>query len=109
MKRAASGLVMLGAAAMVVAFGWWWLTYRDVIQFAYVSAREASYCIVGETDICALARALCRGAHPLTIATYSSMSLWFGFGLLCIGLVVDGWREPDGDDDQPIVPTNFWF
>ena len=109
MKRLAAALVMLGAAAMIVALGWWWLTYRDVIQFAYLSAREAGYCIVGETDICALARALCRGTHPLTIATYSSLSLWAGFGLFCIGLVVDGWRQPEGADDRPIVPTDFWF
>jgi hypothetical protein len=108
-KRLASGLVLLGAAVMIAALGWWWLTYRDVIQFAYISVHEAGYCIVGETDICALARALCRGAHPLAIATYASLSLWLGFGLLCIGLVIDGWRQPEGDDDPPIVPTNFWF
>jgi hypothetical protein len=108
-RRLAAALIVLGVAAMLLALGWWWLTYRDVIQFAYVSAREASYCVVGETDICALARALCRGAHPLAIATYSSLSLWAGFSLLCIGLVIDGWRRPAGDDDRTIVPTDSWF
>jgi hypothetical protein len=109
MRRLAATLVTLGAAAMVVALGWWWLTYRDVIQFAYLPAREAGYCLVGETDICALARALCRGTHPLTVATYSSLSLWSAFGLFCVGLVIDGWRRPEGDDDRSIVPTDSWF
>jgi hypothetical protein len=108
-KRLAASLVMLGAAAMIVAIGWWWLTYREVIAFAYLPAREAGYCLVGETDICALARALCRGAHPLAIETYSSLALWAGFGLLCIGLAVDGWRQPEDADDRAIVPTDFWF
>jgi hypothetical protein len=108
-KRLAPALVMLGAAAMIGALGWWWLTYREVIQFAYLPAREAGYCLIGETDICALARALCRGAHPLAIATYSSLSLWAGFSLLCLGLVIDGWRQPEGHDDRAIVPTDFWF
>ena len=109
MKRLASSLLVLGAAAMVAALGWWWLTYRDVIQFDYLPARQAAYCLVGETDICALARALCRGAHPLDLVAYSSAGLWVGFGLLCIGLIMDGWRQPAHEDDHRIVPHDSWF
>jgi hypothetical protein len=53
-------------------------------------ASQGGYCLVGETDACALARALCRGAHPLDIVGYSSVGLWLGFLVLCAGLIVDG-------------------
>jgi hypothetical protein len=109
MRRIAIALMIVGAVFMLIAIGWWWLTYRDVIGYAYIPAREAGYCLVGETDICALARVLCRGAHPLALANYSSISLWLGFAMLCSGLWMDGWRRPAEHNDRGIVPDEGWF
>jgi hypothetical protein len=114
MNRLGRLLIPAGAAALVLAVGWWWLTYREVIGYGYLPASQAGYCLVGETDVCALARALCRGAHPLDIATYSSVGLWLGFIVLCVGLVLDGWKRADDDQDGggqdiEIVPHGFWF
>ena len=73
-----------GFATLVLAVAWWWFTYREVIGYGYLPASQAGYCLVGETDVCALARAICRGAHPLDIASYSSIGLWIGFLVLCV-------------------------
>jgi hypothetical protein len=109
MNRFGRLLIPAGAAGLVLAVAWWWLTYRDVIGFGYLPASEAGYCLVGETDICALARALCRGTHPLDIASYSSIGLWVGFLVLCVGLIIDGWKRIDDGEDSGVVPHDFWF
>jgi hypothetical protein len=109
MKRIGRTLITAGAAALVLATAWWWLTYREVIGYGYLPASEAGYCLVGETDVCALARTLCRGAHPLDIVGYSSIALWVGFLVLCVGLVLDGWKRADEGQDTGIVPHDFWF
>ena len=69
-----------GVLILVAAVIWWWITYHDVIQYAYLSPREASLCLFGRSDICDLARSLCRGAHPASIAGY-----WWGnvLGRIC--------------------------
>jgi hypothetical protein len=74
------GFVLLATGAVILAgaVGWWWLTYRDVIDYSYISASEASTCLVGDSDICRLARALCRGAHPLTLINYRAAAFWIG-------------------------------
>jgi hypothetical protein len=75
-----SGLVLLATGAVILAgsLAWWWLTYRDVIGYSYISAREAGACLIGDSDICRLARALCRGAHPLTLINYRAAVFWVG-------------------------------
>lgn len=102
-------LVTGGIATLVLAIAWWWLTYREVIGYGYIAPREAGYCLIGETDICALARALCRGAHPLDIEDYSSIGLWIGFLVLCSGLVLDGWKRAGEEKESGIVPHDLWF
>jgi len=109
MKPIGRTLITAGAAVLVLAAAWWWLTYREVIGYGYLPVSEAGYCLVGETDVCALARALCRGVHPLDIVNYSSIGLWIGFLVLCVGLVLDGWKRADEDQDTSIVPHDFWF
>jgi hypothetical protein len=69
---AASALTLAGALA------WWWITYADVIRYAYISPGEAGVCLVGDSDICRLARALCRGAHPISIINYPAATFWIG-------------------------------
>jgi hypothetical protein len=108
MKRAGLVLMFGGGLFIAAAVAWWWMTYRDVITYAYLSSKEAGYCLIGETDICALARALCRGAHPLAIINYSSLSLWVGLLLLCAGLTLDGWRKPQRKDG-PFAPEDLWY
>ncbi len=108
MRRAGLALMLGGGGVIAAAIAWWWLTYQDVIRYAYLSSKEAGYCLVGETDICALARALCRGAHPLALINYSSLSLWAGVLVLCAGLTVDGWQKPR-PDNRPSTPDDLWY
>ncbi|MDQ0471984.1 hypothetical protein [Labrys wisconsinensis] len=77
---AAGALILLGAV------GWWWLTYRDVVGYAYMDLSAAGACLVGDSDTCRLARALCRGAHPLALAAYRAAAFWAGIALLSAGL-----------------------
>jgi hypothetical protein len=86
MKRLGFFLLAIGAATLVGSVAWWWLTYRDVISYSYISASEASTCLVGDSDICRLARALCRGAHPLTLVTYRAAAFWIGLALASASL-----------------------
>ena len=78
------GFVLLAVGALMVtgAVGWWWFTYSDVIRYDYISAREAGACLVGDSDICRLARALCRGAHPLALINYRAATFWIGVAAL---------------------------
>jgi hypothetical protein len=109
MKKSGRMLIVGGIAALVLAVAWWWLTYRAAIGYGCIPAPEAGYCLVGETDTCVLARALCLGTHRLDIEDYSSIGLWFGFLVLCVGLVLDGWKRVDEGEDTGIVPHDFWF
>lgn len=109
MKRGLGPLLAVaGGVIVAAAVGWWWATYQDVIRYAYISSREAGYCLVGETDICALARALCRGTHPVALINYSSLSLWAGLLVLSAGLIVGGWQKVPRSDTRP-TPDDLWF
>jgi hypothetical protein len=80
-------LVASGAIIVILSVGWWWVTYRDVIGYNYMSLPDAGVCLVSNTDICQLARSLCRSTHPLAIITYWSASIWIGVAALCGSLV----------------------
>jgi hypothetical protein len=86
------GIVLLAISAIILAgsVGWWWLTYRDVIGYSYISASEASVCLIGDSDICRLARALCRGAHPLTLINYRAAAFWVGVAAASSSLMMFG-------------------
>jgi hypothetical protein len=75
-----------GLAIAVLAVGWWWVTYRDVIAYDYMPPTEAALCLVADTAVCRLARSLCRSDHPLALVDYSSLSIWFAVGLTSLGL-----------------------
>jgi hypothetical protein len=79
--------VAAGAVILLASVLWWWVTYREVIQYNYVGIGEASFCLVTDADICRLARALCRGAHPLEIINYRNLSLWLGVAALSLGVL----------------------
>lgn len=87
MNRPAVALLGIGVVALGLAGGWWWLTYGEVIGFDYIGWREAGRCMIGDSDICRLARALCRGSHPRLVADYAAPAFWlalapFSFALL---------------------------
>jgi hypothetical protein len=77
-----------GLAVILGSVGWWWLTYEEVIRYDYIGLAEASACLVSETSICHLARALCRSTHPLAIIDYRSAALWLGVAVLSASLIV---------------------
>ncbi|MBP0578509.1 hypothetical protein J8I29_04230 [Labrys sp. LIt4] len=86
-------LQIFGAVIVALSFAWWWMTYRDVIGYNYLSLPDASLCLVSNSDICQLARSLCRSTHPLAIVTYWSASLWIGVAALCASLATGTARD----------------
>ncbi|MCC8953598.1 hypothetical protein H8B02_09075 [Bradyrhizobium sp. Pear77] len=78
---------------MAFAIVWWWITYQEVILYAYLSIPEAGRCLVGRSDICDLARSLCRGAHPVSIINYWWGTFWIGAILASASLLLHGPRR----------------
>ena len=76
-----------GIAIVAVSLIWWWTTFGDVARYGYLSWREAGRCLVHDSDICTLARALCLGSHPRTLVAYWTSAFWLGFGVLSISLL----------------------
>jgi len=93
MTRVAQFVLSLGVLVVAAAVGWWWLTFRDVISYDYISAREAAFCLLDRSDVCDLARSLCRGAHPLALASYWWGSFWIGLLLTSTSLAVTGAQQ----------------
>ena len=87
MTRLAPLLLATGALTLAGAIAWWWITYEDVIRYAYISPGEAGVCLVGDSDICRLARALCRGAHPVATIAYSAAIFWVAVTALSSSLL----------------------
>ena len=114
MTRAGRLLSSAGALILAGALVWWWLTYSDVIRYAYISAGEAGACLVGDSDICRLARALCRGAHPLTLINYRAAMFWVGVAALSSSLMTMGRRGAPRQAGAPQAPEaveavgRFW-
>ena len=90
MSRMTPTLVAIGGALLLVAITWWWITYREVIGYGYLSWREAGTCLVGSSDICTLAKALCLGAHPRLIVAYWSSAFWIGLAALSVSFLAAG-------------------
>ena len=82
--------LVLGAFAVALSAAWWWITYGDVMRYDYISAQEAGACLLGDSDICRLARALCRGAHPVSVVAYRAAAFWIGLAALSASLVAPG-------------------
>ncbi len=84
--------VALGAVAVTGSAVWWWITYGQVIQYDYISAGEAGLCLVGDSEICRLARSLCRGAHPSEAIAYRAAAFWIGVASVSASLMMPGRR-----------------
>ena len=80
-------LVGFGVLALAASCVWWRITYGDVIRYDYISAQQADACLLGDSDICRLARALCRGAHPISVVAYRAAAFWISLAALSASLV----------------------
>ena len=79
---------------LATALVWWWWTFFSVVGYGYLSWSEAGLCLVSDNDICALAKALCLGAHPQGIVAYGAGAFWIGAALLSTSLWTAGRRGP---------------
>ncbi|HWA42104.1 MAG TPA: hypothetical protein VHA10_02770 [Hypericibacter adhaerens] len=80
-------LAGLGLAALLAATGWWWLIFRQVIEYGYLTFGGAAACIVNKTDICELVMSLCGARHPFGVARYSPALFWLGLAILSASLI----------------------
>jgi hypothetical protein len=87
MRRLTPVLIALGSATIVAAIAWWWITYGEVVGYGYLSWREASGCLVQNSDICSLAKALCLGSHPRVFLAYWASVFWLGVIVLSASLL----------------------
>jgi hypothetical protein len=99
MNRLSLALFALGALAVATSTGWWWLTYSDVIHYNYISRSEASACLIGDSEICRLARTLCRGAHPVALTPYRAVAFWLAMAALSASLVTFEGKTATAADD----------
>jgi len=90
MSRVGVSLLALGGLFVVAAIGWWWITYVEVVNYGYLSWREAGDCLVRNSDLCSLATALCLGSHPRLLIAYWSSALWFGLIAFSTSLLIAG-------------------
>ncbi|MBK1870579.1 hypothetical protein [Taklimakanibacter albus] len=79
-------LGLLGAAALTIAAGWWWLVFRQVIDNGYMSLSGAVLCAGTSSAACDLAMALCGAKHPFGIETYSANLFWLALASLFASL-----------------------
>jgi hypothetical protein len=79
-------LGLLGAAALTIAAGWWWLVFRQVIDNGYMSISGAVLCAGTSSAACDLAMALCGAKHPFGIESYSASLFWLALASLLASL-----------------------
>ena len=99
MRRATNLLFTIGSATLFAAFAWWWITYGAVVQYGYLSWREAGDCLVRNSDICSLAKALCLGSHPRVLIAYWTSTFWLGLILLSVSLLSAAGSTAASSDD----------
>jgi hypothetical protein len=85
--RLTHALLALGSATVVGAIAWWWITFDDVIRFGYLSWPEAEGCLIQNSDICSLAKALCLGSHPRFLIAYWASIFWLGVVIVSASLL----------------------
>ena len=81
-------LLAAGGVIVVAALLWWWVTFGEVIRYGYLSSGEATRCLIKNSDICTLAKALCLGSHPRTLFAYWTSAFWVGVGVLSFSLLM---------------------
>ncbi len=86
-SRVTLALLALGGATVLGAIAWWWITFGEVVRFGYLSWHEAGGCLVQNSDICSLAKALCLGSHPRFLIAYWASVFWLGVVVLSASLL----------------------
>jgi hypothetical protein len=104
MRRITPPLVSMDVAILLAALAWWRITYGKVVGTDYLSWGDAGVCLVGNADICALAKSLCLGAQPRQLAAYWSSAFWIGFAVLSGGLLTAGRAGGSNDSDLQADP-----
>jgi hypothetical protein len=80
--------VAAGVALLLLAVGWWWVVFRQVMLAGYITTARALPCIAGESARCALAEALCGGQHILGIRRYDATLFWIGVGFVAAAAAI---------------------
>jgi hypothetical protein len=83
-------LLALGGATVLDAMAWWWITFGEVVRFGYLSRHEPGGCLVQNSDIWSLAKALCLGSHPrFLIAYWTSARSGSACPMLSVSLLIN--------------------
>lgn len=90
---AKSAILAVGLLVTVAAVVWWWRTFGEVVDYGYLSWPEAGRCLLHDSDICTLAKALCLGSHPRIFLTYWTSAFWSGLALLSMSLLLGHARK----------------
>jgi len=90
MSRVGASLLAAGGVIVATAISWWLITYGEVVNYGYLSWREAGGCLVRNSDLCSLATALCLGSHPRLLVAYWSSALWLGLIAVFASLLLAG-------------------
>lgn len=61
-----------------------------MVNYGYLSWREAGDCLVRNSDICSLAKALCLGSHPRLLIPYWTSAFWSSLIVLSASLMTAG-------------------
>jgi hypothetical protein len=90
---ACRALVIVSLLGLAAALFWWWWTFDYVVVNGYMPWSEAGVCLLRDSDICALAKALCLGSHPRAFTNYGATAFWIGASLLSMSLWLSAVRR----------------
>lgn len=92
-RRISLILAALGLVALILAAGWWWVVFRQVIANGYLGWGQAVVCAGSKSAICDLAMALCGARHPFGIDTYSASLFWLALASLFASLTTSAYAR----------------
>jgi hypothetical protein len=69
-------MLLLGAVLTLLAIGWWWVVFDELVNTNTMSFSDIVPCLVHESDICSLAQSLCLEEHFLNIRRYFVQAFW---------------------------------
>lgn len=93
-------LAAIGLAVTALSAGWWWLIFGTVVESGYITHVQAATCLVGTSDLCNLAQALCTNDHLFGIRWYAPEAFWAGAAMLTAALVHVTIRADNQPADQ---------
>ena len=87
------GLLGAGIVALAAAFAWWWIIFRQVVAYDYLSFGDAAKCLGSNSGICELAMSLCGAQHPFGLVKYSTSLFWVSLAALFASLATSAWQR----------------